>query len=275
MIGLVITSCVPLLIRLSAFFMASCLVQLSLSWINCIVSIFLPFNLQLPLKQNSVFVSAQTCILGFLSSWKEQHTILLRLGFLPYCSNTVKMLSWDLISEMSIKLFSKNFHLQTCNQNEYIYLIKVSIKIYFFALLSKYACQCLIFKLNLLYNFTLMLNKTEFADRLKDLRKRKRISQGELAELIEVHFTQVSRYERGETKPNAEAMTKLAKALDTTVDFLMNGTADDVVKDAGLEKELISRFKEVQDLGTEEKKTVLSLMDAYIAKTKIQTLLTK
>ena len=99
----------------------------------------------------------------------------------------------------------------------------------------------MIFKLNLPYNFTLMLNKTEFADRLKELRKKRGISQGELAALIEVHFTQVSRYERGETKPNAEAMTKLAKALDTTVDFLMNGTADDVVKDAGLEKELISK----------------------------------
>ena len=131
----------------------------------------------------------------------------------------------------------------------------------------------MIFKLNLLYDFTTMLNKTEFADRLKELRKRKNVSQGELAELIEVHFTQVSRYERGETKPNAQAMTKLAKALDTTVDFLMNGTADDVVKDAGLEKELISRFLEVQDLETEDKRTVLSLMDAYIAKTKIQTLL--
>jgi len=119
----------------------------------------------------------------------------------------------------------------------------------------------------------LIVNKTEFAYRLKELRKKKGISQDELAVLIEVHFTQVSRYERGETKPNAEAMTKLAKALDTTVDFLMNGTADDVVKDAGLEKEQISRFKEVQDLETEDKRKVLSLMDAYIAKTKIQALL--
>lgn len=118
-----------------------------------------------------------------------------------------------------------------------------------------------------------MSNKMDFADRLKDLCKRKGISQGELAELIDVHFTQVSRYERGETKPNVEAMTRLAKALDTTVDFLMNGTPDDVVKDAGLGKELISRFKEVQDLETEDKKTILSLMDAYIAKTKIQSLL--
>ncbi len=49
-----------------------------------------------------------------------------------------------------------------------------------------------------------------------------------------------------ETKPNAEAMTKLAKALDTTVDFLMNGTIDDIVLDARLEKELISRFKQIK-----------------------------
>ncbi|MDD4602514.1 MAG: helix-turn-helix transcriptional regulator [Bacteroidales bacterium] len=90
----------------------------------------------------------------------------------------------------------------------------------------------------------------DFTVRLKELRKRKGTSQGNLTKLIKVHFTQESHYERGETKPNAEAMSKLAKALDTTVDYLMNGAADDV-----------------------EKKTVLSLMDAYIAKTKVQTLL--
>lgn len=118
-----------------------------------------------------------------------------------------------------------------------------------------------------------MQNKTVFSERLKQLRKQKGFSQGELAELIEVHFTQVSRYERGETKPNAEAMTKLAKVLDTTVDFLMNGTTDDIVQDAGLEKELISRFKEVQNLPAEDKKTILALMDAFIAKTKIQSIL--
>ncbi len=113
----------------------------------------------------------------------------------------------------------------------------------------------------------------DFAQRLKQLRKSKDLSQAELAKIIEVHFTQVSRYERGETKPNAEAMTKLAKALDTTVDYLMNGTTDDIVLDAGLEKELISRFRQVQDLPVDEKRTVLSLLDAFIAKTKIQTLI--
>lgn len=112
-----------------------------------------------------------------------------------------------------------------------------------------------------------------FADRLKELRKRKGLSQADLAGLIEVHFTQVSRYERGETKPNAEAMAKLAKVLDTTVDFLMSGSSDDLVQEAGLDKELVNRFRQVQELPADEKRTVLSLLDAFIAKSKIQGLL--
>jgi transcriptional regulator with XRE-family HTH domain len=114
---------------------------------------------------------------------------------------------------------------------------------------------------------------TDFAHRLKQLRKKKELSQGQLAELIEVHFTQVSRYERGETKPNAEAMARLAKALDTTVDYLMAGTTDDIIQDAGLDKELISRFKQIQDLTPDDKKTILAFLDAFIAKEKIQNFL--
>ena len=37
----------------------------------------------------------------------------------------------------------------------------------------------------------------------------------------------------------------------------MNGTLDDVVKDAGLEKELVRRFKAVEDLETDEKNGVV------------------
>ena len=112
-----------------------------------------------------------------------------------------------------------------------------------------------------------------FAERIKQLRKNKSLSQNELADLVKIHFTQVSRYERGETKPNAEAMAKLAKVLDTTVDFLMHGTSDDVAVDAGLDKEMIAKFKQVQQLNNDDKKTVLSLLDAYIAKGKIQNIL--
>jgi len=116
------------------------------------------------------------------------------------------------------------------------------------------------------------MNET-FADRLKQLRKKKGLSQADVAKLIDVHYAQVSRYERGETKPNTQAATKLALALEVTVDYLMNGTEDDIMQQAGLDREIIARFKQLQDLSTEEKKTVLSLLDAYIAKKKIQEIL--
>lgn len=112
-----------------------------------------------------------------------------------------------------------------------------------------------------------------FAGRLKGLRKKKGLSQAELAQLMGVHFAQVSRYERGETKPNSEAIAKLANALDTTVDFLVSGTSDDIIQNAGLDKEIISRFKQVQNLSHENKKTVLSFLDAFIAKEKMQEVL--
>ena len=79
--------------------------------------------------------------------------------------------------------------------------------------------------------------------------------------------------ERGDTKPNAEAMTKLARALDTTVDYLISGSLDQAAQEAGLSKELIGRFRKVENLGREEKKVVLSLLDAFIAKSQIQAII--
>jgi len=49
----------------------------------------------------------------------------------------------------------------------------------------------------------------------------------------------------------------------------MNGASDDVVQNAGSDKEIISRFKQIQNLSQENKKTVLSFLNAFIAKEKI------
>ncbi len=76
--------------------------------------------------------------------------------------------------------------------------------------------------------------------RLSALRKEKKISQQELAELAGIHPNVLGRYERGEASPSVEMASKLSNATDVSLDYL-------------------------------EKKTVLSLMDAYITKTKIQT----
>lgn len=50
----------------------------------------------------------------------------------------------------------------------------------------------------------------EFKDRLKQSRTTRGFSQAELSKLVEVHVTNISRYERGENKPTTEVLSKLA-----------------------------------------------------------------
>lgn len=64
-----------------------------------------------------------------------------------------------------------------------------------------------------------MLNK--FAERLKEIRIEYKISQVALAKLCSVQQSCVSKWERGETLPDAEMIFVLSKALHTSSDYLL------------------------------------------------------
>ena len=112
----------------------------------------------------------------------------------------------------------------------------------------------------------------EFKDRLKQARAKKGLSQGELAKAIQVHVTNISRYERGENKPTSDVLSKLANALDTTVDFLMSGSLHDQADTGINDKELLSQFKQVEQLNAEDKHLVKTFIDAFLTKRQIQQL---
>lgn len=110
----------------------------------------------------------------------------------------------------------------------------------------------------------------EFKDRLKELRNIKKISQNELSKTIGVHVTNISRYERGENKPTTQVLSKLANALDTTTDYLMSGSTDDIATNNLSDKEMLSLFKKVTSLSKEKQNVVKELIEAFIFKTEIQ-----
>lgn len=62
--------------------------------------------------------------------------------------------------------------------------------------------------------------------RITDRRQRLKMSQEELADLAGTNQKQISRYERGENVPSAEMLISLARALETTADFLLGLTDD-------------------------------------------------
>lgn len=65
-----------------------------------------------------------------------------------------------------------------------------------------------------------------FAERIRNLRQELGLSQDELAEIADVNQNAISRYERGVNDPTSEVVIKLARALNTSTDYLLGLTDD-------------------------------------------------
>ena len=115
---------------------------------------------------------------------------------------------------------------------------------------------------------------TVFAERLKKLRKEKKISQQELAQMVGVDIRQISRYEGGKIVPYAETIVKLANVFNVTTDYLL-------IKNAPRkpfrfdEEELLEHIEEIRNLTDEDKKCLYHYIDALVAKNKIKTFVQK
>ena len=63
----------------------------------------------------------------------------------------------------------------------------------------------------------------EFNEKLQQLRKRKGLTQEELADLLYVSRTAVSKWESGRGYPNIDSLRDIAKTFSVTVDELLSG----------------------------------------------------
>lgn len=65
-----------------------------------------------------------------------------------------------------------------------------------------------------------MRRLSEFPDRLRQLRERRRISRRLLSERCGLDTKNVSRYERGEMQPTGATLEKLADFFEVSMDYL-------------------------------------------------------
>ena|SRR2546428_679781 len=108
-----------------------------------------------------------------------------------------------------------------------------------------------------------------FGKRLLDARKKKGISQEELAEKLGTKGPVIGRYERDEMKPSIEAAANIADLLEVSLDWLVGHT------DLELDKAMIKRIQEVSKFSAKDKEHVFAMLDAFIATTKMQGFLSK
>ncbi|KZS38235.1 hypothetical protein AWE51_19555 [Aquimarina aggregata] len=108
--------------------------------------------------------------------------------------------------------------------------------------------------------------------RIQELRKKANLSQSELAAKIDISYPQMSRYEIKEVQPPADVLKRLADVFGVSIDYIVNGSLEQKAQDSLDDAELLSQFKEVEQMDEDDRGTVKKLIDAFITKRKVQKL---
>ena len=87
--------------------------------------------------------------------------------------------------------------------------------------------------------------KENIANNIAELRKMNHMTQQDLAEKLNYTDKAISKWERGESTPDIESLSALAKMFNLTVDDLLNETFD---KEQTLRKEKIRLSKSISKI---------------------------
>jgi len=104
----------------------------------------------------------------------------------------------------------------------------------------------------------------DFGERTAKLRKDKGLSREELGKLIGTSGPIVGRYERGAMKPSIDIASRIASALNVSLDYLVGNT------DLLLDSAVLKRIQDIQKLKEEDKSHVFAMLDAFLLKSNIK-----
>lgn len=109
---------------------------------------------------------------------------------------------------------------------------------------------------------------SKIGDRIAYLRKAKGISQTDLAKRANASREAIGKYERNEAMPSVETAKKIADVFEVTLDYLVDENSLPT-----FDKKTVNRLKDIQLLSDDDKKHVFALLDAFLARTKIQSII--
>ena len=95
----------------------------------------------------------------------------------------------------------------------------------------------------------------DFGDNMMLLRKKKKLSQAALGNLIGTSGDVVGRYERGDIKPSIDVVVKIADALEVSVDYLIGKSK------LQLDKEALKRLERISELSEDNKSFIYNMID--------------
>lgn len=98
----------------------------------------------------------------------------------------------------------------------------------------------------------------EIGKRIKGLLDKRGMTQKELAVKVGCTEAAISHYIKGDRIPRSSVMTRIAIALDTTSEYLMEGVPTDVTGEIDYAKKLIAR--NVTQMSNSEKREIINIL---------------
>lgn len=95
----------------------------------------------------------------------------------------------------------------------------------------------------------------DFGSNMMLIRKKRKLSQADLGKIIGTSGDVVGRYERGDITPSIDVVSKIADALEVSVDYLIGKTS------LQLDKEAVKRLEDITSLPEPNKHFVMDLID--------------
>lgn len=101
----------------------------------------------------------------------------------------------------------------------------------------------------------------DFPNRLSALRKERGFTQQSLADSVDIHVSQIRRYENGQTQPTLDVIRKLAISLGVSADLLVFDKDEREPRE-----ELKHQFEALNQFNDEEIKIAKALLESLILK---------
>lgn len=103
------------------------------------------------------------------------------------------------------------------------------------------------------------MDQMVLGQRIREARKKKRLTQERLAEIANIGVMYLGEIERGQKMPSLKILCKIIEALDISADYLLR----DVVP-TGKEYVLDEITAKLIDLTPQQRKTAVDILEAYI-----------
>lgn len=114
----------------------------------------------------------------------------------------------------------------------------------------------------------------DFAQRLKELRTARKLTQTRLAELLEVSPRVYSRWETGDVTPHFDTIVRLADTLGVTLDELAG--RKDVRSETIIKNPELSRLcRKVDLLSDEDQKALVVVLDSLVKRSRMSKVMSE